>query len=208
MCNAHHDIAFSTSTGTRSHKLQVAITYQPQTAYFNTEITFISRNLLNMPTTRRRGGNTAASRSGQSTLSFGGKSRVTKPSATSTRSQKTKDLAPISAAVSSTEAVPDPDQVPVAPSEPSQPHVAELAVRQQAREEIQQPLSEEDQKAIKITEQELQRYWKKEEQTRKAPRGGFSDCDVENHFGRGKGDADDIPDEQSTRKIYHYTRRY
>jgi DNA polymerase delta subunit 4 len=123
-----------------------------------------------MPTTRRRGGNTAASRSGQSTLSFGGKSRVTKPSATSTRSQKTKDLEPISAAVSSTEEVPDPDQVPVAPSEPSQPHVAELAVRQQAREEIQQPLSEEDQKAIKITEQELQRYWKKEEQTRKAPR--------------------------------------
>ncbi|PKX95286.1 putative DNA polymerase delta subunit 4 [Aspergillus novofumigatus IBT 16806] len=123
-----------------------------------------------MPTTRRRGGNTAASRSGQSTLSFGGKSRVTKPSATSTRSQKTKDLEPISAAVSSTEEVPDPDQVPVAPSEPSQPHVAELAVRQQAREEIQQPLSGEDQKAIKITEQELQRYWKKEEQARKAPR--------------------------------------
>ncbi|GIK05662.1 hypothetical protein Aspvir_009775 [Aspergillus viridinutans] len=123
-----------------------------------------------MPTTRRRGGNTAASRSGQSTLSFGGKSRVTKPSATSTRSQKTKDLEPISAAVTSTEEVPDPDQVPVAPSEPSQPHVAELAVRQQAREEIQQPLCEEDQKAIKITEQELRRYWKKEEQTRKAPR--------------------------------------
>ncbi|EAL88906.1 hypothetical protein KXW98_003956 [Aspergillus fumigatus] len=123
-----------------------------------------------MPTTRRRRGNTAASRSGQSTLSFGGKSRVTKPSATSTQSQKTKHLEPISAAVSSTEEVPDPDQVPVAPSEPSQPHVAELAVRQQAQEEIQQPLSEEDQKAIRITEQELQRYWKKEEQTRKAPR--------------------------------------
>ncbi|GAQ03096.1 DNA polymerase delta subunit 4 [Aspergillus lentulus] len=123
-----------------------------------------------MPTTRRRGGNTAASRSGQSTLSFGGKSRVTKPSATSTRSQKIKDLEPISAAVSSTEEAPDPDQAPVAPSEPSRPHVAELAVRQQAREEIQQPLSEEDQKAIKITEQELHRYWKKEEQTRKAPR--------------------------------------
>ncbi|KAK9600327.1 hypothetical protein V6Z92_000411 [Aspergillus fumigatus] len=123
-----------------------------------------------MPTTRRRRGNTAASRSGQSTLSFGGKSRVTKPSATSTQSQKTKHLEPISAAVSSTEEVPDPDQVPVAPSEPSQPHVAELAVRQQAQEEIQQPLSEEDQKAIRITEQELQRYWKKEEQTRKVPR--------------------------------------
>ncbi|KAM0122241.1 hypothetical protein ACP6JC_000981 [Aspergillus fumigatus] len=148
-----------------------------------------------MPTTRRRRGNTAASRSGQSTLSFGGKSRVTKPSATSTQSQKTKHLEPISAAVSSTEEVPDPDQVPVAPSEPSQPHVAELAVRQQAQEEIQQPLSEEDQKAIRITEQELQRYWKKEEQTRKAPRGGFSDCDVENQPGRGKGNADDIPDE-------------
>jgi DNA polymerase delta subunit 4 len=139
-----------------------------------------------MPTTRRRGGNTAASRSGQSTLSFGGKSRVTKPSATSTRSQKIKDLEPISAAVTSTEEVPDPDQAPVVPSEPSQPHVAELAVRQQAREEIQQPLCEEDKKAIKITEQELQRYWKKEEQTRKAPRGGFSDCDVDNPFAEEK----------------------
>ncbi|RHZ45651.1 putative DNA polymerase delta subunit 4 [Aspergillus thermomutatus] len=123
-----------------------------------------------MPTTRRRGGNTAASRSGQSTLSFGGKSRVTKPSATSARSQKTKDLEPISASVTSTEEVSEPEQVPVAPSEPSKPHVAELAVRQQAREEIRQPLSEEDQKAIKITEQELQRYWKKEEEKRRGPR--------------------------------------
>jgi DNA polymerase delta subunit 4 len=132
-----------------------------------------------MPTTRRRGGNTAASRSGQSTLSFGGKSRVTKPSATSVRSQKTKDLEPISASVTPTEEVPDPDQVPVAPSEPSQPHVAELAVRQQAREEVQQPLSEEDQKALKVTEQEIQRYWKKEEEKRRAPRGGFVDCDCD-----------------------------
>ncbi|EAW06734.1 putative DNA polymerase delta subunit 4 [Aspergillus clavatus NRRL 1] len=128
-----------------------------------------------MPTTRRRGGNTAAR--SQSTISFGSKSRVTKPSAT-TRSQKTKDLEPISAAATSTEEVSEPEQVPVAPSEPSKPHVAELAVRHQAQKEIQQPLSEEDQRAIKITEQELQRYWQQEEAKRRGPRVHQEDLSV------------------------------
>ncbi|RAL01278.1 putative DNA polymerase delta subunit 4 [Aspergillus ibericus CBS 121593] len=127
-----------------------------------------------MPPTRRRGGNTAATSSNQATLSFGSKSRVTKPSAApSTRSQKAKDLDSIDAALSkepSVDDVSEPEQVLVTPTEPSQPHVAELVVRKQAREEIQQPLSSEDERAGKITERQLQQYWKKEEAKRRGPR--------------------------------------
>ena len=115
-----------------------------------------------MPPSRRRGGNTAATRSNQATLSFGSKSRVTKPSAApSTRSQKAKDLDLIDTTRSSTPSVEDvseAEQASVTPTEPSQPHVAELAVRKQAQTEIQQPRSEEDAKAEKITERQLQQY--------------------------------------------------
>ncbi|RDH36703.1 DNA polymerase delta, subunit 4-domain-containing protein [Aspergillus welwitschiae] len=133
-----------------------------------------------MPPSRRRGGNTAATRSNQATLSFGSKSRVTKPSAApSTRSQKAKDLDLIDTTRSSNttrsstpsvEDVPEAEQASVTPTEPSQPHVAELAVRKQAQTEIQQPRSEEDAKAEKITERQLQQYWKKEEAKRQGPR--------------------------------------
>ncbi|KAB8079332.1 DNA polymerase delta, subunit 4-domain-containing protein [Aspergillus leporis] len=119
-----------------------------------------------MPPTRRRGGATAA-RPNQATLSFGSKSRVTKPSR-STQTQKTKDLEPITASFPDKSV--EPEQATVTSAEPSQPHVAELAVRQQAQAEIQQPLSEEDERAIKITERDLQQYWRKEEGKRRGPR--------------------------------------
>ncbi|RAL15745.1 putative DNA polymerase delta subunit 4 [Aspergillus homomorphus CBS 101889] len=132
-----------------------------------------------MPPARRRGGNTAATRSGQSTLSFGSKSRVTKPSATpTTRSQKAKDLEPLVSSLPekpSVESASEPEEVQVTPTEPSQPHVAELAVRQQARTEIEQPVSEEDQKASNITERDLAKYWKQEEAKRRGPRVHQSD---------------------------------
>jgi DNA polymerase delta subunit 4 len=123
-----------------------------------------------MPPTRRRGGATAA-RPNQATLSFGSKSRVTKPSR-STQTQKTKDLEPITASFPDKSV--EPEQATVTSAEPSQPHVAELAVRQQAQAEIQQPLSEEDERAIKITERDLQQYWRKEEGKRRGPRGSCS----------------------------------
>lgn len=116
---------------------------------------------------RRRGGNTA-SRSGQSTLSFGSQSRVTKPAAPPAI-QKAKSLE--SKAGKATSATPEPQQIPVVPDEPSKPHVAELAVRQQATEETKEPLAEEDLRALKLSKQDIQCYWKKEEQSRKAPRG-------------------------------------
>lgn len=57
------------------------------------------------------------------------------------------------------------------PSETSQPHIAEVVVREQAKSEIEQPLTEEDKRALQITDSDLKKYWRAEEQKRKAPRG-------------------------------------
>ena len=116
---------------------------------------------------RRRGAASAA----QSTLSFGSQSRVTKPATAPSTLHKAKVLdSPASLrSDKSVSGTPEPQQVLA--SEPSKPHVAELVVRQQATEEHQEPLTEEDQRALKLDVKDLQRYWKKEEQSRKAPRG-------------------------------------
>ncbi|KAJ5811383.1 hypothetical protein N7474_007684 [Penicillium riverlandense] len=110
---------------------------------------------------RRRGG--ASAPDAQRTLSFGAQSRVSKPTAAA---QKAKNLD----SLKSPSAIPEPQQHPVTPAEPSQPHVAELAVRQQAAKAIQEPQSEEDKRALKLRKQDLERYWKKEEQNRKVAR--------------------------------------
>ncbi|KAL4741170.1 DNA polymerase delta, subunit 4-domain-containing protein [Aspergillus similis] len=125
-----------------------------------------------MPPARRRGGNTASTRSSQPVLSFGAKSRVTKPSAApSTPSEKTKALEHVTAEIREKDASKDVStDVPEFKVEPEQPHVAELAVRSQAKAEIQQPLSEEDKKAAKITRKQLQDYWKAEESKSRGPR--------------------------------------
>lgn len=109
-----------------------------------------------MPPRRR----TAAS--GQSTLSFGTQSRVTKPS-TAPRLGKNLDK--------SASGTPEPQDVIV--SQPPKPHVADLVVRQQVKPAAQESLSEEDKRALKMSKQDLNRYWKKEEQGRLAPRGGY-----------------------------------
>lgn len=117
-----------------------------------------------MPPRRR-----TAAANGQATLSFGNRSRVTKPSTPSTH-HKAKNLeAPASIpSDNSVSGTPEPQQIIA--SDPSKPHVAELVVRQQAAAEVKEPLSEEDQRALKLSKQDLQRYWKKEEQSRRAPR--------------------------------------
>ncbi|RDW79030.1 putative DNA polymerase delta subunit 4 [Aspergillus mulundensis] len=122
-----------------------------------------------MPPARRRGGNTASARSNQPVLSFGAKSRVTKPSAApSTPSEKTKALESLDSDISDKDVskyLSDSKSV-----EPGQPHVAELAVRSQAKAEIEQPLSEEDKKAAKITKKQLQQYWNTEESKDRGPK--------------------------------------
>lgn len=124
-----------------------------------------------MPPARRRGGN-------QSTLSFGSTARVTKPSATTPVSHKAKTFEALPSRPAPSEKPSDdvaaPEQVPVTPSEPSKPHVAEVVVREQAKEETQkhrEPWGEEDTKALKLSEKDLQRYWKHQEEGRIAPRG-------------------------------------
>ncbi|KAL4863974.1 hypothetical protein BDV12DRAFT_176804 [Aspergillus spectabilis] len=123
-----------------------------------------------MPPAHRRGGNTVSStHSNQPVLSFGAKSRVTKPSAAaSTPSKKAKSLEPLTADLSDTDSLKSISSPTV--TELSQPHVAELAVRSQAKAEVQQPLSEEDEKATKITKKQLQEYWNKEELKSRGPR--------------------------------------
>lgn len=122
-----------------------------------------------MPPARRRGGNTASARSNQPALSFGAKSRVTKPSAApSTPSEKTKALEPLVADLPEKDASKD---IAASKVEPEKPHVAELAVRSQAKAEIEQPLSEEDQKAAKVTKKQLEDYWNAKESNNRGPKG-------------------------------------
>lgn len=124
-----------------------------------------------MPPTRRRGGN-------QATLSFGSAARVTKPSAPTPVSQKAKTLESLPSRPAPSEKpsndVAEPEQVPVTPTEPSKPHVAEVVVKDQAKSETQpqrEPWGEEDTKALELSEKDLQRYWKHQEEGRIAPRG-------------------------------------
>lgn len=130
---------------------------------------------------RRSTGRTAPSQ--QSKLSFGTQSRVTKPSTTLPGKQiknidsVVQELAAKRTSPASASPAPEPDtalpeQVPVTSSaESSKPHVAELAIREQVREELSQPQTDEDKKALKISEVQIRRYWSEEEKSRKAPRG-------------------------------------
>ncbi|KAJ5604190.1 hypothetical protein N7537_007146 [Penicillium hordei] len=112
----------------------------------------------------------------QSTLSFGG-GRVTKPVAAP---HKAKALdSPPALSNKSASATPEPQQLSVTPNEPSKPHIAELAVREQAATEHQAPRSEEDKRALKLNKQDIWRYWQAQEQTRKAPRAHQQGMDVE-----------------------------
>ncbi|KAL2830555.1 DNA polymerase delta, subunit 4-domain-containing protein [Aspergillus cavernicola] len=130
-----------------------------------------------MPPARRRGGNMASTRPSQPVLSFGAKSRVTKPSTAPSPTGKTKALEPLAAEISEKDTAKDISQSNV--TESSQPHVAELAVRQQAKAEIHQPLSEEDKKATKVTKKELQVYWNEEESKSRGPKFHQDDLALE-----------------------------
>lgn len=131
-----------------------------------------------MPPTRRRTGN--PSTANQSTLSFGSNARVTKPTASTPTSQKSKTLKSAPSVVPEAHKpdktqpsndVAEPQQLPVTPAKPSEPHTAELVVRGQAKVETkEQPWGEEDKKALKVSEGDLVRYWKGEEEGRRAPR--------------------------------------
>lgn len=118
-----------------------------------------------MPPIRRRGGNTSTPSRSQSTLSFGTQSRVTKPlTGPVSTAKKTKDL--------EKDPLPVSLITPVEPPTDEKPHIAELVVREQAKAEVQQPLSE-DERAKTITQDDLRKYWDREQAKRRVPRGLF-----------------------------------
>ncbi|KAJ5356941.1 hypothetical protein N7517_011550 [Penicillium concentricum] len=119
----------------------------------------------------------AANTRSQSTLSFGAQGRVTKPVTAPSHKAKALDSTPLSD--NSAPATPEPQQLPVTPNEPSKPHVAELAVRQQAAVEHKTPPSEEDKRALKLNKQDIWRYWRAQEQSRKTPSAHQQGMDVE-----------------------------
>ena len=136
-----------------------------------------------MPPTRRRSGNTGAAnhRSGQPTLNFGTKSRVSKPATRSlldTKQEKiTKADYVSSPTISSSAASPAPTPVheieeKKAEQQPTEASTrSENVIREQSKVELQLPKSEDDIKAEKLTDAEIRRYWEAEENKRTAPRG-------------------------------------
>ena len=122
-----------------------------------------------MPPSRRKSGNASTSSrnpAAQSTLAFNDKSaRVTKPSA--------KDPSAKKATSRLSQASPQQDVEDAAHETVElKPEVTEVPIRQQPKAAIVK--DEAEQKAEKVTDAQLKRYWKAEEDTRKAPRGSPS----------------------------------
>jgi hypothetical protein len=130
-----------------------------------------------MPPGRRKSGNPSVSTrnaAAQSTLSFNSKSvRVTKPSAAdaSTKNISSKiSEAELGEAVNNVHSE-DLDLEPEVAEVPIRPQAKPVAVKDEAEE-----------KAEKIANSQLKRYWKAEEDKRKAPRG--TNRYIQDYFGR------------------------
>jgi DNA polymerase delta subunit 4 len=116
-----------------------------------------------MPPSRRKSGNTAA----QSTLSFNSKSaRVTKPSAGDASTENAASKISEHALTEAFEHVQSEDAEP-------ESEAIEVPIRQQAAKPVVVK-DEAEEKAEKISDSQLKRYWKAEEDKRKAPRGNCS----------------------------------
>ena len=134
-----------------------------------------------MPPKRKSGGGHAATRGAQSTLSFN--SRVTKPSATSNSS--TKDLGKkIAASEQQHSEEPEKVQIVVPPASAAEDDKEEKDISETEevdikgvkaevvrlpKKSIEKSKGEVD--AEKVTDVRIKKYWKKEEESRLAPRG-------------------------------------
>jgi DNA polymerase delta subunit 4 len=116
-----------------------------------------------MPATRRaRTSGGPATKGAQSTLSFGGRSRVTK--AVPPSSKLSKDITKASKAEI---LVPEPEA-----SKPELGHViSEAAVEKQAQVELSKPKPEAEELAEKVTDAQIKKYWRAREAERITPRG-------------------------------------
>lgn len=112
-----------------------------------------------MPPARRKPSGPSA-RGAQSTLSFGNRAKVTKPS-----------IAPVSKSSKPDPALSESVAKAIESPEPEAPTTAEVAIEEQARAEIAKPKTEVEERAEIVTDAQIKRYWKSREDERKAPRG-------------------------------------
>ena len=109
-----------------------------------------------------RGKSQPARQGAQSTLAFGNKSRVTKPSLPILSAKKQ--------AATSTVQVKTPESPAVEVE--AKPTVGNIVIQQQAEQEIHAvSRSPEEERAAKVSDVQLKRYWQQRESERKAPRG-------------------------------------
>lgn len=116
----------------------------------------------NMPPRRSNGRSAAGPKKSQqqSTLSFGAKSRITKPT-TSTPGKPSKSVSEPAAKEIIAEAT--------TPETPASPELSEEPIPPVTEEP--QPQTEEERRALQITDAQLRKYWSNEEKSRKTPRG-------------------------------------
>jgi DNA polymerase delta subunit 4 len=117
-----------------------------------------------MPPSKRAstGATSKAKKSQQSTLAFhGSTSKISKPSITAPPSNK-KDLVNLKKADAIAEALGDAGSVEA-------PTTAEISLAEQVVDDAKAPVSEEDAKALRMSDAQLKKYWREKEAKRKAP---------------------------------------
>lgn len=131
-----------------------------------------------MPPTRRKASNPTSTARAQQTLSFNSRSaKVTKSSipASSKNLDKPTTVQLLKKAEETEDAAPSPALSEEVDAQiEDEPTTAELAIAQQAKKEVQViKRSAEEERAVKVSEAQIKRYWKGKEEERKAPRGWF-----------------------------------
>jgi DNA polymerase delta subunit 4 len=118
-----------------------------------------------MPATRRANAKAGgpANRGGQKTLSFGSRSKVTKPAASTQSKSPPNDVAFLE----------DTSDVKSTTSSTDKPTTAavESAIKDQVETETVRPRTEEEVQASRLKDSQIRKYWKAVEAERKAPRG-------------------------------------
>lgn len=128
-----------------------------------------------MPPARRRSGHTSAASqpSGQGTLNFGSKSRVSKPAQKSLDIKNEKEKThPLRSKLSTSPAPIHEIEEPTTNQQPAPASSkSDNVVREQVKVGLQAPKSEEDIEACKLSDVDIRRYWEAEEKRRLIPRG-------------------------------------
>ncbi|KAI9731411.1 MAG: hypothetical protein M1834_005317 [Cirrosporium novae-zelandiae] len=131
-----------------------------------------------MPPRRKASGGPTSNTRSQSTLSFGAKSRVTKPSVGPASLKKSKPkpisvkkiLVPQASEVETEDAAAGDDAIA---ADVAGPRISEIAIHERVKreeEEVATPKTDEEIRAEKVKDAQIKRYWKNLEMERLAPR--------------------------------------